>query len=72
MIVHFSGRENLDKPGIWVFSKLSICLDCGFLQSKIPASEVAQLAASAPTSERLVGEQAGEGVLGADRIPREA
>jgi hypothetical protein len=62
MIVHFSGREILDKPGVWVFSKLSICLDCGFLQSKIPASELAQLAASAPTSERLNW----------DRIRREA
>jgi hypothetical protein len=62
MIVHFSGREILDKPGVWVFSKLSICLDCGSLQSKIPASELAQLAASAPTSERLNW----------DRIQREA
>ena len=62
MIVHFSGREILDKPGVWVFSNLSICLDCGFLQSKIPASELAQLAASAPTSERF----------SADRIRREA
>jgi hypothetical protein len=72
MIVHFSGRENLDKPGVWVFSKLSICLDCGFLRSKIPASELAQIAASAPTSERLVGEQAGEDVLSANHIRREA
>jgi hypothetical protein len=72
MVVHLSGRENLDKPGVWVFSKLSICLHCGFLQSKIPASNLAQLAASAPTSERLVGEQAGEDVLSADRIRREA
>jgi hypothetical protein len=72
MIVHLSGRENRDKPGVWVFSKLSICLDCGFLQSKIPASELAQLAASTPTSERLVGEQAGEDALSADRIRREA
>src|SRR5258707_13696793 len=66
MVVHLSGRENLDKPGVWVFSKLSICLDCGFLQSKIPASKLAQLAASAPTRERLLGEQAGEeGLRGA-------
>jgi hypothetical protein len=57
MIVHFSGREILDKPGVWVFSNLSICLDCGFLQSMIPASELAQLAASAPTSERLSAER---------------
>jgi len=59
MMVHLSGRENLDKPGVWVFSKLSICLDCGFLQSKIPAPKLAQL-------------QAGEDVLSADRIRREA
>jgi len=72
MVVHLSGRENLDKPGVWVFSKLSICFDCGFLQSKIPASKLAQLAASAPTSERLVGERAGEDVLSAHRIRREA
>jgi hypothetical protein len=72
MVVHLSGRENLDKPGVWVFSKLSICLDCGFLQSKIPASKLAQLAASAPTSVRLLGEQAGEDVLSEERIRREA
>jgi hypothetical protein len=72
MIVHFSGRENLDKPGVWVFSKLFICLDCGFLHSKIPASELAQLAASASTNERLVGEQAREDVLSTDRTRREA
>ena len=72
MVVHFSGRENLDKPGVWVFPMLSICLDCGFLQSKIPASALAQLAASAPTSERLVGEQAGEHVFSGNRIRREA
>jgi hypothetical protein len=72
MIVHFSGLENLDKPGVWVFSKLSICFDCGFLQSRIPASELAQLAASAASKDRLVGEQAREDVLSADRIRSEA
>jgi hypothetical protein len=29
MIIHFSGLRNLDKPGVWVFSKLLVCLDCG-------------------------------------------
>ncbi len=72
MVVHLSGRENLDKPGVWVFSKLSICLDCGFLRSKVPASALAQLAASAPIGQRLVGEQAAEDVLSAERIRREA
>jgi hypothetical protein len=44
-MVHLSGRENLDKPGVWVFPKLSICLDCGLLQSKVPAPTLAQLQA---------------------------
>jgi hypothetical protein len=53
LLIHFSGRENLDKPGVWVFPKLLVCLDCGFLQSTVPAPELAQLAASASISERL-------------------
>ena len=53
LLIHFSGRENLDKPGVWVFPKLLVCLDCGFLQSTVPAPELAQLAASASIGERL-------------------
>ncbi len=53
MLVHFTGSKNLHKPGVWVFPKLLVCLDCGFSQSAIPASELAQLAAGAPTNERL-------------------
>ena len=29
MILHFSGLKNVDKPGVWVFPKVSVCLDCG-------------------------------------------
>jgi hypothetical protein len=29
MVIHFSGVKNLDKPGVWVFPKLLVCLDCG-------------------------------------------
>ena len=28
--IHFSGRENLDKPHVFVFPNIKICLDCGF------------------------------------------
>jgi hypothetical protein len=27
---HFSGRENLNKPHVFVFPKILVCLDCGF------------------------------------------
>ena len=30
MIIQFRGLENVDEPGVWVFPKLFVCLDCGF------------------------------------------
>jgi hypothetical protein len=32
MVMHFSfsGLKNLDKPCVWIFPKLLVCLDCGF------------------------------------------
>jgi len=55
MLIHFGGLKNLDKPGVLVFPKLLVCLDCGFLQSTVPAAELASLAAGSSTSERVVG-----------------
>lgn len=42
--IHFSGLKALDKPTVWVFPKLLICLDCGFMESSIPEAELRQLA----------------------------
>jgi hypothetical protein len=53
MIIHYRGLKNVDKPGVWVFPEVLVCLDCGFLQSTVAAPELALLAANAPTSERL-------------------
>lgn len=44
MIIHFRGRRNVDIPGVWVFPKLLVCLDCGFSQFNVPESELALLA----------------------------
>jgi hypothetical protein len=41
MVIHFSGLKNLDKPGVWVFSKVLVCLDCGGSHLKIPERELA-------------------------------
>jgi hypothetical protein len=30
MILHFSGIKNLDKPGVLMFQKLLVCMDCGY------------------------------------------
>jgi hypothetical protein len=40
MMIHFSGRERLDHPGVLVFPKISICLDCGFTRFATPETEL--------------------------------
>lgn len=52
MIVHVGGLKNLDSPGTWIFTKVSICLHCGCARFTVPEIELALLAASAPKSER--------------------
>jgi len=49
MVIHFSfsGSKNLDKPGVWVFPKVLVCLDCGLSQFTVPESELALLATGA-------------------------
>jgi hypothetical protein len=44
ILVHFPGLKNLDKPPLWVFPKLSVCLDCGFSRFTTPERELAILA----------------------------
>jgi len=44
IVIHFSGLKNLDKPGVWVFPKLFVCLDCGGSQFKIRERELAAVA----------------------------
>ena len=42
--IHFPGRKGLDIPTVWAFPRLSVCLDCGFTQYKIPDAELKTLA----------------------------
>jgi len=43
IIIHFAGLEHLHKPGVWVFPKLLVCLDCGYSQFTVPEGELALL-----------------------------
>lgn len=38
--VHFSGLKNLDKPTVFVFPQLLVCVDCGFTEFSIPETEL--------------------------------
>jgi len=41
--IHFSGLQGLEKPIVWVFPQLSICLDCGVAKFRVPDSELCLL-----------------------------
>ena len=44
--IHFPGLEGLDKPIVWVFPKLLVCLNCGFTEFAIPEAELRRLVES--------------------------
>jgi hypothetical protein len=49
-VVHFGGLEKADRPGVWVFPKFLLCLDCGFAQFTVEDEELKLLANHAATS----------------------
>jgi ssDNA-binding Zn-finger/Zn-ribbon topoisomerase 1 len=44
MGIHFLGLENIDKPTVWVFPEVIVCLDCGTAEFAVPETELRQLA----------------------------
>jgi hypothetical protein len=46
--IHFPGPENLDQPAIFLFPKLSICLQCGKAEFAVPESELRLLGKGRP------------------------
>ncbi len=51
---YFPGREGLDKPIVWVFQKLVVCLRCGFAEFVVPETEVRVLVQGSPVEGSLV------------------
>ena len=43
LAIHFPGLEGLDKPIVWVFPKLKVCLGCGFGEFVVPDEPLEQL-----------------------------
>jgi hypothetical protein len=56
-IIHFAASKNLDKPGVWLFPQLSICLDCGSSRFTVAESELALLTEGAEAKGALTGSQ---------------
>jgi hypothetical protein len=40
ILIHFEGLKNLDKPGVWVFPRLVVCLDCGTAEFSVPETQL--------------------------------
>ena len=38
--IHFPGLDNLDKPIVWVFPELAVCVHCGFTEFTVPEREL--------------------------------
>jgi hypothetical protein len=46
MAIHFPGLKDLDKPLVWVFPELLVCLKCGAAEFEIPEGQLRYLAKS--------------------------
>jgi hypothetical protein len=70
MIVHFPGLEGLEKPIVWVFPKLLVCMDCGFTEFAIPETELASLASGMEKSKASRPQEGAEDVARRDSRSR--
>ena len=43
------GLKGLDRPIVWVFPRLMVCLRCGLAEFTVPESELLVLAQNAPS-----------------------
>jgi len=43
MAIHFLELENIDKPVVWLFPEVVVCLDCGTAEFAVPEAELRQL-----------------------------
>lgn len=55
--IHFPGMQGLDKPTVWAFPELVVCLDCGFTELQLEETEQCLLAEGAEkeTKQRSKG-----------------
>lgn len=52
--IHFGGLEGLDKPIVWVFQQLVVCLHCGSTEFIVPERELQVLEQGSPVKGAVV------------------
>jgi len=40
LALHFKGLAGLEKPIVWLFPNVRVCLQCGFAELTVPAQEL--------------------------------
>jgi hypothetical protein len=53
MLIHLPGLRNVDNPGVWVFPKLLVCLDCGFARFTVQRAALALFADGLDNGEQV-------------------
>jgi len=44
MGIHFPELKDIDKPVVWVFPEVVVCLNCGTAEFAVPKEQLRQLA----------------------------
>ena len=69
LAIHFPGLKNLDKPTVWVFPEISVCLNCGDAEFAVPERELFVLAiANGAATDSITTNPASSAINGT--IPR--
>ena len=55
MSVHVLGVKNVDKPTVWVFPRLLVCMNCGFTELTIAEDELRVLKKTPPSDIEAAG-----------------
>ena len=63
MLIHFSGLKNLNKPAVWVYPRLLVCLDYGFSHFTVPERELASISRTLEISSPALESSAGDVTL---------
>ena len=52
--IHFRDLEGVDKPIVWVFPQVVVCLHCGFTEFTVPETELQVLSQDSPVKRAVV------------------
>jgi hypothetical protein len=52
--IRFAGVNSLEKPIVFVFANLVVCLRCGLTEFRVPANELSVLVTGNPVPEVMI------------------